>query len=349
MKRLPLFLITVAILIGAVVVFAMIARPSFRGGSAAATEGIPLIEIVAATPADLGEIPVMAMASRTVTFRNTSNGIVRLDIARMTCGCLSGKFDKAAILPGETSQFEISMRVFDEVGKQAHLVAVRAAAGQLEQEIVLEFAFSVEVAYFVQPDRVVIHQRTGESGHASLVIRPHSVSALGVHAAVTDLGENMTLSSRPLRAGSGEGTAIDITTTFEHEGVYSGLIRVTTDSIQRPEFAIPVLVRVERSAGDVIRLVLQPDAEGDDGQLATVVHPLPQKSANAEPPRIVTTDLPEGVLASIETNEDGESVLRVSADFKQISTRAGSAELRIESPATPHQTQSIRVIWIGTL
>ncbi|MGI9014580.1 MAG: hypothetical protein ACR2GY_10075 [Phycisphaerales bacterium] len=230
----------------------------------------------------------------------------------------------------------------DDRESHYHRAAILAEAGSQVQNIGVAMAFQTVSPYVVEPRRIVIFQSTGSASSTMFYLRPTADDDIQVHEVVSTLGEGLTAEWKATPAGPGSGVAIRLAAHFDHPGVYFGWIRVSTDSRIKPEFALPIVVRVDSTPPTIVVIDVPPTVE-----TAEVVHDLGSGDDMPGCTFEITPALPRGISAVVEDTAHGPAV-RFSATAANLPEASGVTDVLVISDDGV-LVDRLRLVWIGAL
>lgn len=77
---------------------------------------------------DFGQVKEGAQVKHTFVLKNTGDAPVILSKVTASCGCTQPEFSKSPILPGETSDIQVTFNSEGQVGKQQKIITIQSNA-----------------------------------------------------------------------------------------------------------------------------------------------------------------------------------------------------------------------------
>lgn len=93
------------------------------------TANLPIGKIEFAEPVfEFGQVKEGAKVSHTFTLKNTGDAPLIIADVKASCGCTQPEFSKSPVLPGKTSDINVTFNSDGQVGKQQKIITIHSNA-----------------------------------------------------------------------------------------------------------------------------------------------------------------------------------------------------------------------------
>lgn len=306
-----------------------------------------LVEIVQSSPDDLGEVRVSDEAVREVTIRNISSDAVAVTLEMSSCGCLTTSFEREVLEPGEETQFRMATVVLAERGVKSQTALIRATLAKnadVFQFVRVDMKYMAAVEYYVHPLRVILHHQADDEGKSLITLTPHSTTSIRVVESSINIDGVELHIGEAVKTDKGLGTTLVLQSGIQEPGAYDGVLRVTTDSTDHPEFGIPVRIRVYPPGGREVAPIVLDQILGEVRASATV------EFDKGMIPVEVDGALSFSVMSAVPglgVHPKGD-VVEVTCDFSKVVPAFGEATLLVRDDSGAVLLK-VPIVWISDL
>ena len=293
--------------------------------------------------ANYGPRPIHPTPSISVPFfyRNTGDQTISIDAIRTSCGCLKPQMDSMKIEPGQAGRLVVPVNTTNEQpGPHEYLVKLEYSDTK-KREVDLAIKMTLprrEVV--IQPRQMLFYQSGNQRTTQTVTITDHRARPFAVKAITCS--SNLWKMSQKSHHQTGDGkTDLVLDVTLDGSvppGTHRGTITIATTDPAYPFLTVELIGQSFGKPTEPMatlkptqRLVLQPTPEGE---LAGTT----KFTAGSVGDVISVSATPEFVNATIDKDESGQPIVRVSAtiDPSERQSRVnGRVTIRTKSSQQP--------------
>jgi hypothetical protein len=210
---------------------------------AAATEGSSRLQFDR-TVHDFGTVSQIETAAATFTFRNTGDGIVRIERTESTCGCTVARITADILQPGESGQLAVTFKPVNLSGALEKQIAV-LTNDPLNPVHTVIIKANIRTVFEVKPTLAFLGDiESGAAAETTVEVKRIDGQKLAIKKAVVS-GVQATAELKPVENSDGKTVHVHLRTQAEgkpHQ--LTGMLSVYTDDVPEPVVLVPLYGRI---------------------------------------------------------------------------------------------------------